>query len=103
MGTLTFARTVGEVLVAGGPLGFTGTLWRSDDLRRHACAGLTRRTLSDAEWSTFVGVGEPRSGCPSKSANQTVLIKQSRFNRRLTGRPYQQLHPWNQVEPSNFR
>jgi WD40 repeat protein len=61
--TLAFTPTGPDVLFAGGDGGITSTPWHAVDLRRAACARLSRRVLTAEEWQRFVQAGSPVSPC----------------------------------------
>jgi WD40 repeat protein len=61
--TIAFTPAGQNLLFFGGYGGFSSTLWRAPDLRREACARLSRRTLTPDEWQSFVQLGNPVSAC----------------------------------------
>jgi hypothetical protein len=62
--TLAFGRRARQDrLFFGGLKGFRTSLWRADDLRRYACAHVTRHELTDDEWRQFVGIGSNSPAC----------------------------------------
>ena len=61
--TIAFTPAGQDLLFIGGYGGFSSALWRAADLRREACARLSRQSLTPDEWQSFVQLGDPVSAC----------------------------------------